>query len=152
MRFLPAIILGASIAAALASNLDAAPAAAPAGKNPQADSAAAPTNVIPRSVFNVPASPKEGRDPFFPTSVGAADTGSSTKKSSSISTVALVLKGLSGTPEQRLAIINDRTVAEGEEADVSTGGGRVRIRCIQIKSDSVVIEVAGERRELHLRD
>ena len=72
------------------------------------------------------------------------------KKSSSESLV-FVLNGLSGTEEDRLAIINGRTLAEGEQADIATPTGRVRVRCVQIKERSVIIDIGGDRREIFLR-
>jgi hypothetical protein len=101
---------------------------------------------IPRSVFTVPANPKEGRNPFFPSE------GTEGSKRPSPDSRAIVLKGLSGKPTERLAMINNRTFAEGEEGEVSTPSGKVKIRCVEIKTDSVVIEVGGERRELRMSD
>ena len=105
---------------------------------------------IPKSVFVVPKTPKEGCDPFFPNSVRVY--ASNLPKTNRVSgPISLELKGLSGTPERRLAIINDYTFAEGETNEVNTPTGRVRVHCLQIKDDSVIVEVAGERRELRLR-
>jgi hypothetical protein len=102
---------------------------------------------IPRSVFTIPADPEEGRDPFFPNSNRLS--GARTMKLAPASAdVPLVLNGLSGPREHRLAIINNHTFAEGEEAEVNTPSGRVRVRCIEIKGETVVVEVAGARREL----
>ena len=52
---------------------------------------------------------------------------------------------------RRLCLINNGTFAEGEEGEVITAEGKVRIRCIKIKEDSVLIEAGGERQELRLR-
>jgi hypothetical protein len=65
--------------------------------------------------------------------------------------VDLRLSGVSGTPEHRLAIINNRTFETGEEAEVSTGTGRVRIRCLEIRADVAIVMVNGERREVRFR-
>ncbi len=106
---------------------------------------------IPSSAFSIPTNPKDGRDPFFPdsTRIYSADAPKAKPIKSSIT---LKLNGLSGPIEKRLAIINGRTVAEGEEAEISTSTGRQQVRCISIKDDSVVVEVGGERRELRLRE
>jgi hypothetical protein len=65
--------------------------------------------------------------------------------------VELRLQGISGPPERRLAIINTRTFAAGEEEEVPTAAGRTRIRCLEINADSVVVLVGQQRRELHPR-
>lgn len=65
--------------------------------------------------------------------------------------VELKLNGISGTTDHRLAIINNRTFEANEEGPVSTTLGPVRIRCLEIKPDSVLIQVGGEQRILRLR-
>jgi len=108
------------------------------------------TQVAPRSVFNQPASPKEGCDPFFPTSVrpyaSAVVTNAATADFSS-----LAMQGISGAPDHRLVIINKVTFAVGDEAEVFTSQGRIRIRCVAINDDSAVIEAAGQRQILHYK-
>ncbi len=61
---------------------------------------------------------------------------------------SLVLKGVSGPPDHRLAIINNRTFAVGDAQDLVTPQGRIHIRCVEIKDGSVVIESAGQKHEL----
>jgi len=104
------------------------------------------TNVIPPSVFVAPTNPAHGRDPFFPNHLFGAGSEDPKHAASSHADVALVLNGLSGTLDHRLAMINGRTMAEGEESEVPTSVGRVKVRCVQIKADSGVIEIGGERR------
>jgi hypothetical protein len=104
---------------------------------------------IPKSVFVIPKNPQEGRDPFFPNSVHPYGISEKPQVASPVS--SLVLKGLSGPPEARLAMINGRTFKAGEEAEVSTPTGRVTIRVVEIRSDSAVVEVGGVRQELHMR-
>jgi hypothetical protein len=65
--------------------------------------------------------------------------------------VELRLNGLSGSLAHRLAIINNQTFAVNEEGEVPTNSGRARIRCLQIKDDSVVIQVGGKLCTLQLR-
>jgi hypothetical protein len=119
-----------------------------------AHAAAAPqsntTNVI-HSVFVVPSDPKEGRDPFFPNS-NRPYKGSVTTTSRSQEVSSLVIKGFSGSVDHRLVIINNHTFAPGDEGDVITSGGRIHLSCIEIKTNSVVIEVGGERHELFYFD
>jgi hypothetical protein len=133
--------------------------AAPPGKEKSAPATAVRTETasseveIPRSVFVIPATPEEGRDPFFPNSNRLSAGTRTTKLAAPVpAEVSLVLNGLSGTPEHRLAIINYQTFAEGDEAEVTTRSGRVRVRCVEIKGETVVVEVAGARRELRFEN
>jgi len=114
------------------------------------------TTEIPKSVFVVPRSPKEGCDPFFPHSTrfaGPTVANPKTRTNQPPAVVELTLKGISGTRERPLAIINNQTFAAGEENDVVTGTRRVRVRCVQInaEAETVIIEIGNERRELRLR-
>lgn len=99
-----------------------------------------------RSVFTQPSIPSEGRDPFFPSSLrpyqgtvvpGAADN-----------VGALTLQGFSGPPDHQLVIINNVTFAVGDDAEVSTSQGRIHIHCLEIGTNSAVIEANGQRHEL----
>lgn len=117
-------------------------AAAPAAKP------AAP-EVVTRSVFIIPANPKEGRDPFFPNSTRPYESMQVVVPPTHVGDISsLVLKGISGPPDNRLAIINNRTMGVGDEQDIATPQGRIHIRCVEIKDDSVIIESAGQRHEL----
>jgi len=126
--------------------------AAPPDNKRKSDALPGGTNGIPQSTFAIPNTPQEGRDPFFPNSFhGPSPT--ALKPTPSAELEALVLNGISGAANSKLAIINGRTMAEGETNEVNTVAGRVRIHCIEIKGESAVVEiVGGERRELHLRD
>jgi hypothetical protein len=144
----PAILLGLALAADAAQS-PAAPGAKPAG------TAGAQTNAVLQSVFVLPHSPQEGRDPFFPNSTRPystfAPTPNMTNAPAPMQVVDLRLKGFSGPADRRLAIINNHTFEAGEEAEVIMGPGRIPIRCLEIRADSVVVEIRGERRELRLR-
>ncbi|MCX7867087.1 MAG: hypothetical protein N2438_08170 [Limisphaera sp.] len=120
---------------------------------------AVPAPVIPRSVFEIPGDPSQGRDPFFPRSqrLFAGRTGSTNV--TPVARIQWTLRGLAGTPQQRLATLRtsgDRPrtliLAEGEETSLPAAGGEVRVRCVQIRDDTVVIEVNGVQQELRLRD
>jgi hypothetical protein len=63
----------------------------------------------------------------------------------------LVLKGVSGAANRRLALINNRSFSVGEEAEVVTLGGKVRIRCDAIRDESVVISVGSPPQRVELR-
>ena len=109
-----------------------------------------------QSIFIIPNDPKEAKDPFFPKSMrvfasAIAAKPSGTNRPPVVEPTKLVYNGRSGTPERPLAIINNQTFTTGEEADVRTPNGKLRIRCIQIRQDSVIIEVNGQRQELHLK-
>lgn len=105
------------------------------------------TDSIPQSIFTIPATPSQGRDPFFP---NLTDIDHATPDKSDEKTIVpkLSLQGISGSAERRLAVIGGHSFAVGEEGDVLTPGGRVKIRCLEINETSVVIEIGGQRQEL----
>lgn len=61
------------------------------------------------------------------------------------------LKSVSGTPERRFAIINNRTFEKGDEALVKIGEKTVRVRCLEIRDTSVVISIDGVDRNRELK-
>ena len=104
--------------------------------------------VVSRSVFVIPANPKEGRDPFFPNSTRSYETVSAARPHAG-DVSSLVLKGISGPPNHRLVIINNHTFGVGDEENLVTPQGPIHIRCLEIKASSVVIESSGQRHELN---
>jgi len=66
----------------------------------------------------------------------------------------LVLKGISGGGDRRFALINNVTFAPLESGRVSIGQTNVTIQCLEIRSNSVVIQITGAKAktELFLRD
>ncbi len=132
MNVMP-VSLSIGCAAALAAN------AAPAARSDDAGT--------PRSEFTLPSNPKEGRDPFFPGSTRSYEAAAVTNIRVADVT-SLVLRGFSGSMDHRLVIINNHTFAAGDEGDVITPVGRIHLSCIEIKTNSVVIEVGGQRHEL----
>jgi hypothetical protein len=125
-----------------------------AAQTPLSTNARPPTCEAPKSVFVDPATPLDGKDPFFPQSTRhrpppPVSTPVATKPAPP--PIDLELKGISGTPERRLAIINNATFETGEQAEVVTSQGRVRITCKEIKADSVEVVVNGQARVLNLR-
>ena len=113
------------------------------------------TNAVAQSVFTMPTGRKEGVDPFFPRSLRpygpvAPIVVPSTPEPVTVA-VDLKLKAISGLPEHRLALINNHTFEAGEEGEIVTTNGRMRIRCLEITQDSAVVQIGPERRELHLR-
>lgn len=117
--------------------------------------------LIPKSTFVN--NPEIGKDPFFPSSTRRKDampravvTAPSTNSTPAPTLqVDLKLKGIAGTKEQRLALINSVTMAQGEVADIKCAGGHiVKVRCREIRDQSVLVEIValGEVRELKLRE
>lgn len=109
-----------------------------------------PTNSVAqiRSVFVAPKNSKEGRDPFFPESTRLMDVSPPTNRTPEIT--SLTVPGISGTPEHLLAIINNHTFAVGDEGDVLTKTGRIHLRCIEIQTNAVVVEVDGQLHRIKL--
>ena len=108
----------------------------------------------PQSVFIIPKKPTEGKDPFFPNATRVYNSDSDLKpKPSPVVVVDLALKGISGTAAEPLAIINTTTFTTGEDNDVITSVGRMRVRCLEINmvNGTVLVQAGGERRELRLQ-
>jgi hypothetical protein len=106
---------------------------------------------IPQSVFELPNTPADGKDPFFPKSRRPyANQGLKTPTTAPVVTHTLILNGLTGPPH-RTCMINGQTFDIGEEANVNDSGVKVRIKCLEIRDNSVLIQLpSGDRRELHL--
>ncbi len=148
--FAPACLVAAAVVATLWTTPSRADSRPNTPRTAASASNAAPAEiVIPKSVFVIPSSPREGTDPFFPKSTRRVEP--LPKDTRPAASAELHLKGFSGPPQHRLAIINNYTMAAGEESDLNLGSARVHVRCVEIKDDSVVVEVGGERRELRLR-
>jgi hypothetical protein len=103
----------------------------------------------PQSVFVIPATPKEGRNPFFPRS--KPETTSVSPRPEPVESGAFVLNGITSPPKQT-AMINGRTFEVGEVGDVKFhSGSKVSIKCLEIRDDAAIIEVGTQRRELRMR-
>jgi hypothetical protein len=103
----------------------------------------------PQSIFTVPASLKDGRDPFFPESTRMVEVAPSNIHAVEISSLRYL--GLSGTAGHLLAIINNHTFAVGEEGDVKTAYGALHLRCMDIQPGSVMVEVNGQTHRINLQ-
>jgi predicted small secreted protein len=101
-----------------------------------------------QSVFILPTSPKDGRDPFYPESTRTLDSTPATVHTVEIS--SLRVPGISGTPGHLLAIINNHTFAVGDEGEVLTATGRVNLRCLEIQPNFVLVEVNGQVHRISL--
>jgi hypothetical protein len=125
-----------------------APSAASARTPAATPAAAAATQEQNKSVFVD--RPNFGRDPFFPNSPRRGRIVQDTVVEPSANFNNIVLKGTSGTPEKRLAIINNKTFEAGEEADLRIGGHLTKVKCVEVREKSVVISINGVTRELFL--
>jgi len=105
------------------------------------------TNSI-QSVFVIPSNAKEGRDPFFPDSNRPYEA--AIAHTADLATLAL--KGISRIGDHYFAIIGTHTFGVGDEEDVLTSQGRIHVRCVEIKANSVIIEAGGQRHELIYSD
>lgn len=105
---------------------------------------------IPKSVFVIPASPKDGRNPFFPMSAATAQVAQDRPVSASDFS-GIVLNGVTSPPKPS-AMINGKTFEVDEEGEIRLSNGiKAMIRCTAINGESATILVAGQRRELRLR-
>ena len=114
----------------------------------------APAQVaIPQSVFATEGA--TGKDPFFPSSIRRIKRDDSGKRTATRDFSALLkLTGIAGGVRP-IATINNLTFAMGEEQEVKVeGGGKVRIRVLEIREKSVLITVEKQPQpiELKLRD
>lgn len=129
---------------------------APAAASTNAVQALIPAE-IPKSIFTIPASPSEGRNPFFPQSAPqppSVDTNknSRTGKPALVDLSGLMCNGLTPNGVRRTVMINSHTFEEGESAEVKLPNGtKVLVKCEEIKNDAVVVTSDGQRRELKYR-
>jgi hypothetical protein len=148
-------LAAALLASALASFAAQTHTNTPASPSPARTNALPPLPEIPQSVFIIPTTPQEGKDPFFPRSTRLFTTvvvkSNQQPTAAAAVTVDLKLNGVSGTADRRLAIINNRTFETGEEGEVASKSGPVRISCKEIMDDSVRVIVNGQERILRLR-
>jgi len=101
-----------------------------------------------QSVFVLPSSPKEGRDPFYPESTRTLQITPAAVHAVEIT--SLRVPGITGEPGHLLAIINNHTFAVGDVGDVMTPAGRVTVRCLEIQADHVVVEINGQPHRINL--
>ena len=64
----------------------------------------------------------------------------------------LRLQGVAISPKEKLVIIGNRTLAEGEQTYFSVDGQFVRLTCLNIDSNSVQVQVEGETKPRTLRN
>jgi hypothetical protein len=113
-----------------------------------AETAKAPSKPAPKlSVFVMPSNAKEGRDPFFPESTRIYESAVATSHVIEVNTLAI--KGYSIVNGNPIVIINNHSFMIGDEGDVLVPGGRVHVRCIDIKPTLAIVEVNGQIHDLH---
>ena len=144
------VIVAALALLSSAFALCAAPAKTQTGTETQPAATNAPPT-IPQSVFVTPVNPEEGRDPFFPKSIRLfAAQVPKDSRGPAVGAKDIVLNGILLREGRRLAVINNRAFGEGDALEVTTPKGRILVRCVEIKDESVMIEAGGVRRELRL--
>jgi len=111
-----------------------------AGNQPAAGTVT-PQPATVQSVFTLPATYRDGRDPFYPESTRVFESEVSTSRTVEIT--SLKVPGISGRPGHLLAIINNHTFAVNEEGDVKTDAGTVHLHCLDIQPTFVVVEMNG---------
>jgi hypothetical protein len=137
------LLLAVSVSPAQSAGQPNSPAAAP-------KASPAVELPIPESVFNIPISPRQGRNPFFPNSSAAVPLVKSNSPAVDVSTL-LALNGIT-SPPKRMAMINGRSFEPGEAGDVKLPNGvRIPIKCLEIQDDRAIILLNGQRKELQLR-
>jgi hypothetical protein len=109
---------------------------------------AAPKPAPVRSMFVMPASIHDGRDPFFPESSRPYEDAVASKRS--VDATVFVIKGLSIVRGRAMVIINNHTFSLGDEGDVMTTSGRVHIKLAEIRPGVAVVEVNGAKREISI--
>lgn len=109
-----------------------------------------------KSVFVMPDSPKDGRDPFFPNSTRPYESSTSAKNvDNSLLHTLKIGSIMDGGVGRVFAIINNHAFAPGEEGTVITDDGqRINIRCLDIdsKAGTVTVESSGARATLNFSD
>jgi hypothetical protein len=139
------LLLAAGSATANTSDAPATVAAATAKTN--SVTAADGTNTItgeiavPISVFELS---EKSHDPFFPASVRRAVMDVTTNAAPLFKASTFTLKALSGPAGHRLALINNRTVAQGEKTEITTPTGKFTVYCEEIKENSVIVRTLAQ--------
>ena len=99
---------------------------------------AEPGTPAPQSVFVIPASPTDGRNPFFPSSKPEAAVVA--QKTTAIESGSFVLNGIT-SPPKRTAMINGRTFEVDEAGEIKFQDGmRITIRSVEIRDERAIIE------------
>lgn len=98
--------------------------------------------------------PGTGRDPFFPGSVRRAPKMvAQTNAVADPQNLPLTLKLIMVGQNKKLAHINNRSFEPGEQAEVTVGSQKIKVRCLEIREKSVLLTIEGTPapREIFLR-
>jgi hypothetical protein len=97
--------------------------------------------------------PSFGKDPFFPNSTRrGARSYNPIETRPIVPATELTLKGIGGSKNRPVAIINNRTFAVGESAEMRVKGEVVKVRCVEISDKFVKITVNGVAKEFPIND
>ena len=102
--------------------------------------------VLVKSVFVD--DPRLGKDPFFPESQRRSARRVTTPTQPVVPVTELTVKGISGRPGHRLAIINNRTFAIGETAEMKVDKHIVKVQCLEITDTVVKVTIDGVPKDL----
>jgi len=113
--------------------------------------AAKPATNAPPIVLEVPQSAflvddAKGMNPFFP----KKPTAISPANEPPTPVANLKLLGIIGSPQRRIALINNQSFQVGEEATVAVGNKKQHIRCIAIQDQAVIVEVGPDKQQKKL--
>ncbi|HEX3716364.1 MAG TPA: hypothetical protein VH595_00210 [Verrucomicrobiae bacterium] len=152
----PRFLMGIGLACCFMAGCQKAPPAAPAAKKaaPVVKTKAAAVSQTNEyvSVFE-DLQPPQARDPFFPDShrrepAPPPQQASEVRKTAVAS--ELLLKGIVGSASRRSCVINNEILETGEQGLVRVPSGQLRVRCLTIGNDYVVIKVDGEAQSKRL--
>jgi len=147
--FLPVCLRASLVLVCLGFLAGAHGADAKPNAKPSSTTNAVPLEVpFPQAVFEYGG--KAVKDPFFPLSTRTPHLAAQPVTELAITPSTFKLKGLSGTLDNPLALINNRTVTTGERTEVTTATGKYKIHCLEIKKISVVIRVEGQFEPIEL--
>ena len=125
--------------------------AAPPARTPAGTPAPAATPQEPQQFKSVFVDrPNFGRDPFFPNSLRRGKVVQDTVVEPVANFNNIVLKGISGSSEKRLAILNNKTFEAGEDGELRISGHLTKVKIVEVREKSVVISINGVTRELFL--
>src|SRR4051812_15056010 len=104
-----------------------------------------------KSEFIAPPTLGSGKDPFFPKSKRTQTKTTETPIDTPSSFGWLRLNGISGTKLHRLAIINNKTFEQGEEAEMRNPNGQsAKVKIGEIADDGVVVSIGTQTQKLFL--
>jgi hypothetical protein len=149
--YLPCLAMLAVTAFAGGTTESQTAAAKPAASN-RTNAPSSEIAIAQSSFQQFPANNREGRDPFYPRSLRPYQEVTPKAKPATTPLTEFALKGLTPHGNPPTAMINNRVLAVGEEGEIKLpGGGKTLVRLLEIKEESAVIEVAGQRVELRFK-